>query len=164
MKKETFLSIIGFNENQEIMNNKIHLAFKISILHYFIIFYVMLYILFGSIGRVWHIIFGLYIFIVLQNFYFNGCILTRLERRLFNDDNYKGFITLISGLWSGSGNGDPVDRVGVGVGHGIRDGIRDGRMYAENGFDKSRLIFYIVSVFLIIGGGLWRLFVVDWGR
>ena len=132
-----FLKIINFNKNEKTENEKIYVAYTISMIHYYLIFCVMLYILFGNINGFWYIIFILYNLLVIQNIYFNGCILTRLEKELFNDENYKGFISLI--FSKDKDNSKSYNK-------------------KKPMYDKSRIIFYIISVFLILGVGLFRLF------
>tara|TARA_B100001093_G_C25995790_1_gene663437 strand:+ start:61 stop:522 length:462 start_codon:yes stop_codon:yes gene_type:complete len=58
--------------------------------HYLIVMFPVAYIFFGTVDIYYYISGIIYLMIVILHYYFNGCILTRTERSLFNSKEWYG--------------------------------------------------------------------------
>ena len=64
-------------------------------LHILLIFFIVYKLLTNPINNYYYIYLTVWILIILSNYYFHGCILTRIERNLMNNKEWMGPITLL---------------------------------------------------------------------
>jgi hypothetical protein len=65
-------------------------GYLILLFHLFICFPTYIYLLVGSYNLLYYACLILWIAIFIMHFYFNGCILIRMERHFFDDKEWKG--------------------------------------------------------------------------
>ena len=65
-------------------------GYVIVLLHILMCFPTYLYLCFGSYNPMYYTCLIIWIFIFILHFYFNGCILIRMERHFFDDKEWKG--------------------------------------------------------------------------
>jgi hypothetical protein len=70
-------------------NNTVN-GFVILLVHWIIVGITGLYILFGKVDTIFYNCVVMWIIIITLHFYFNGCILTKLERHLWNTNTWNG--------------------------------------------------------------------------
>jgi len=76
-------------------NNNNLSAYLLFFFHLVICGIPLLYILFGSINKIFYFCLLIWLCIVILHFYFGGCIITKTERYLFNNNNNKWY-----GIWN----------------------------------------------------------------
>lgn len=69
-------------------------AYIVIFIHYLIVLPLFFYIIFGKVNAIFYFFLTELLIIFLLHFYFNGCILIRIEREFFNDDKWFGQWTL----------------------------------------------------------------------
>ena len=70
-------------------------GFVVFLFHWIFIGIPTIYIIFGEINTIFFISCIIYVTIFLLHFYFGGCILTRIERKLWNTKKWYGPSTFI---------------------------------------------------------------------
>lgn len=65
-------------------------GYLIVFIHILVCFPTYLYLCFGSYNLIYYVSMFLWVLIYVLSYYFNGCILIRMERHFFNDKEWKG--------------------------------------------------------------------------
>ena len=86
-------------DNIDIIKNNIKInntqfVYSIIVIHTIIVGICILYLLLCKIDKIYFIFILIWILIIILNFYFNGCVLTRIERYYLKDDKWYGPPTL----------------------------------------------------------------------
>jgi hypothetical protein len=82
-------------DNIDIIKNNIKInntqfVYSIIVIHTIIVGICILYLLLCKIDKIYFIFILIWILIIILNFYFNGCVLTRIERYYLKDDKWYG--------------------------------------------------------------------------
>ena len=102
--KETIDNLLSFFENklQTINDNNIINGYIIFLLH-LILYFLFSYVFFiYPISKTFYFFFFLWLLVIFSNVYFKGCLITKLERRLWNNDTWGGplFFFINHSYWS----------------------------------------------------------------
>ena len=91
-RKKVTKETIRIIENMflKLTDSKINAALLLISLHYFLVSLTVAHIYFGNKNIYFYISVVIYLLIVILHFYFNGCILTKTERALLNNNEWYG--------------------------------------------------------------------------
>jgi hypothetical protein len=90
--KEQIKNIVKFMEEKlkNISNDNKFNGFIIFLFHIFIQLISFYFLIFGKIGLIFYATIIIWILILFSNIYFRGCILTKIERHLWNTNDWSG--------------------------------------------------------------------------
>tara|TARA_Y100000389_G_C17467688_1_gene527131 strand:+ start:3705 stop:4127 length:423 start_codon:yes stop_codon:yes gene_type:complete len=90
-KKNTkFIVELVKNNAKKIINNDVICGYIIVYMHWVLTGIPLYFILFGKVNIKFYISCFLWLIIFVAHFYFNGCIITKIEKKIWNMSNWYG--------------------------------------------------------------------------
>lgn len=91
-RKKHTIHILNLTEKikEKLGLNNTYFGFFIIIIHILLVGLSILYLILGNVNKSYFIFILFWILLIFFNFYFNGCILTRIERHYLKDDTWYG--------------------------------------------------------------------------